>query len=568
MPLSNPYGAHSNSPTGPAKNTILAQRGGRLLKVLWLDRAFLEAYLVNNPHALIVYRRWFGDNNLDDIAGRVQAVLNSLRGFEDLVHVVETPWNEAWEGINNRIGEYRDATIEAAKRFKDARTDLLVCGGNWSVGTPYNDVTKGQFQDWEEWSPALEHLDFHGFHEYGPASVMDSVSITSTGKAVGPYVFRHQYVYDWLEKQGLPTPKIILSEFGIDAGGAGKGFRSLGLGVQAYMDQLAEAAPFLIANPHVLGALLYTVGSDDPAWNAFNLEGEDTFVNLLNHSFTPEPVKVSEWVAPQHVPSVVLGHYAPGTEFAEWVADPKNEHDPRDRQAFLRAFIEKREESAAVSAGSFGASDALAGGYPAFLLPTGPAPTDLPAATARRLGVPLFRILAVDAVESAGRPFGLPGRALIRFEAHRWLGQVPANRREAANRYFRVFNGVEQVDPTGQALLWQDLQSKNQAGRWQDLTLAASIARDCAFRNSSMGRFQILGDHAGVLDFPSAEEMLKAFNGSEAAQWRGFEAFIRSDRRLYTALVNGDAETFAWLYNGNVRVYSPLLIAHGWNGDH
>ena len=50
--LNNPYGCHSQALTGPAKNTMLAQRNGRILKLvspITLDRNFLEQMRANNP---------------------------------------------------------------------------------------------------------------------------------------------------------------------------------------------------------------------------------------------------------------------------------------------------------------------------------------------------------------------------------------------------------------------------------------------------------------------------------------------------------------------------------------
>ena len=573
MPLSNPYGAHSNAGTGPAKNTILSQRDGRLLKVLWLDREFLEQYRANNPDALIIYRHYFGDNNLQDVASRVNVVCCALGNFLDLVDVVETPWNECYQGVNAGIAQYRDATIESVARFKDFSPDLLVCGGNWSVGCPYNNVTKGEFQDWEAWAPALEHLDFHGFHEYGPTYVMQDVTYQrgpdGLPVAYGPYVFRFQYVYDWLEKQGLPTPKVILSEFGIDNGGAGKGFRSLDISVTDYMSQLGGAAPFLLHNPHVVGAVPFCCGQEDSdQWGTFDLAGEERFGKLLNYAFlVPEKANLhldSPGQPPAHKVTV-LASGNPDSEFAEWVATPGNDHDPRDRNSYYQAFLAKREESAGVMPGVFGVQDALAGGYPAFLLPDQTTEPSFAANTARKLHVPLYRVKAVEAVESSGRPFGLPGKALIRFEAHLWLARIPVNRRVWAAQNFRVVNGVEQVNLGGGR--WTPLQYQDQADRWESLELAVTISRQAAFDCTSMGRFQILGDNAAACGYLAAEAMLQAFGREEKAQWNGFVRFIQADRRLYQAFVTGDVDTFAYLYNGNPAVYSPLLIAHNWYGD-
>ena len=182
--------------------------------------------------------------------------------------------------------------------------------------------------------------------------------------------------------------------------------------------------------------------------------------------------------------------------------------------------------------------------------------------TAAKLGAAAHRIEAVKAVESAGMAFGAAGRALVRQEVHEWLPKAPQERSEWAHRVFRVQKGVEQVnDGAGN---WESVQAKEQAGRWQDLTLAAQIVGDLAFEWTSMGLFQILGMHHALFGYKNARNMLRAFSHSEKVQWRAFEQFIAADRALHKALVDGDAATFALRYNGRVKLYRQRLIDAGW----
>ena len=81
-----------------------------------------------------------------------------------------------------------------------------------------------------------------------------------------------------------------------------------------------------------------------------------------------------------------------------------------------------------------------------------------------------------------------------------------------------------------------------------------------------MGLFQVLGLHHNILQYDSAEDMLKAFSQNEGVQWRGFEDFITADQELHRSLIDGDVDTFAHIYNGNAKVYKPLLIKEGWFG--
>ena len=346
----------------PCENTALKQRDGRLLKVLTLDRSFLEQYRNNNPNALIIYRHYFSDDNLNDVAGRCNSIIDSLRGFDDVVDVVETPWNESHEGINNGIADYAQSTIDSVKRIKDAFPNMKVSGGHWSVGTPYDDILHGQFQDWHAWAPALAWIDYQGFHEYDHPSVMQNVNVDANGKATGAYVFRHALVYDWYEQQGLPTPPIILGEFGIDGGGGGKGWRKYGQGIVPYMDDLRTAAPHLIGNRHVLGATIFCVGQEDhTSWGSFDLAGVREFDGLLNEEF------MSENPAPTPVKYATNPVTTRVTEFSEWAGNPENKHVP-GTQEYLDAFIKNREANAGVETGTYNSMDAINGGFPLEML--------------------------------------------------------------------------------------------------------------------------------------------------------------------------------------------------------
>ena len=158
--------------------------------------------------------------------------------------------------------------------------------------------------------------------------------------------------------------------------------------------------------------------------------------------------------------------------------------------------------------------------------------------------------------------FGAPGRALVRQEVHEWLPKVAEERSEWAHGVFRLQQGVEQVNDGAGS--WESVQAQDQAGRWEDLTLAAQIVGDLAFEWTSMGLFQILGLHHALFGYANARNMLLAFSRSEKAQWHAFEQFIAADRVLHQALTDGDAATFALRYNGEVEPYRQRLIDASW----
>ena len=559
MPLSNPYGCHMNAMTGPAKNMALSQRNGRLLKVLTIDHDFLVQWRTNNPDGVVIYRRWFGDNNLDSWQGKCIELISDLKGNLDVVDVVETPWNETNEGINAGIAVYSQRTIQAAEYLRKNLPGIKVSGGHFSTGTPY-----GLFQDYQAFSPAFDHLDYLSLHEYDYPSVDSGITRDEAGWTAGYKVLRYRLMLGWSKTNNVDIPPIILSEFGYDAGGAGKGWKTSGSGITKYMDSLERVAKYLnedISSDDLLGAVIFCVGQEDEKdWGSFDMAGEVKFAALLNRKFepvviVPEPTAVN---SPQ-----------PDTEFSQWAGDDRNEHIPGTRE-YLNAFIAHREANSGVRSGTYGEQDALAGGFPKKMLDdidrTEAKPTDPIHFTARRLGVPPNRIDAIRQVESAGKSFGSPMKALIRFEAHLWLKRVSPDKKDWAKLNFRVVDGVEQIATHSSGSGWENLQNKDQDGRWNDLILAVTIDRENAFECTSMGLFQILGEHYKRLGYESAEEMLKSFSQSEGVQWKGFEDFVDSDTDLHRALVSGDARAFARLYNGirNVNIYSPRLIGAGW----
>ena len=324
------------------------------------------------------------------------------------------------------------------------------------------------------------------------------------------------------------------------------------------MDQARRIAPLLMADIAagiLAGAVFFCVGDDDGSgsWDAFELEGEQAFAQLLGQDFGG----AAAGAAPAAPKAATL--------WQEWYDTDGNEHVKEPPALQGAAFL---AHATAVTKAKVDIARALALGMPqavADALEKAPRGQDGPGyieLTAAKLGAAAQRIEAVKAVESAGMAFGAAGRALVRQEVHEWLPKAPEERSEWAHRVFRVQQGVEQVnDGAGN---WESVQAKDQAGRWEDLTLAAQIAGDLAFEWTSMGLFQILGLHHALFGYENARNMLRAFSRSEEAQWRAFEQFIDADRVMHQALADGDAATFALRYNGRVEPYRQRLIDAGW----
>ena len=571
--LNNPYGCHTQALTGPAKNTMLSQRNGRILKLvspITLDRNFLEQFRANNPDALIVYRHHFGDNNLDDVDGRARAIIESVTPVADIVDVCETGYNECNEGINDGIRDLAHAEIGIAYKIRQGVHGMKVGGGCFSVGTPYGDVTKGQFQDIEAYASAFGHLDYWMPHEYWDTHL--NLAQGSDGVLRGAKVLRYRYVVDWARDAGVTLPPIIIGEFGIDFGGAGKGFRSQGIAVGDYMDKARLIAPVFmqdIQDGTLAGVVFFCVGQQDPdSWGSFDLAGESAFTSMLSEQFGDIPAQLDSSATSQAKRS----DGPPASLWDEWYNTPGNEWVTQSLSSqgsefyyHVRAVTNDPYVSPAKLVPVYGMPQCV---YDAVLeWPNGRgSATDPATLTASQLGVPVSRIKAVQHVESTGRPFGSQGKALIRFEAHLWLDRIPEARLAWAAQAFRIRDGVEEVrlKVHGQ---WEKLHLLDQDKRWEALIMASVISHRIAFECTSMGMFQILGEHYKRLGYLSAENMLQILSQNEGAQWHGFEKFIESDTALHKALVDGDAQAFARLYNGETVDEGPYyraLLAAGW----
>ena len=181
--LSNPYGCHMQVLTGPAKNIALSQRGGRILKLvssITLDRGFIQQWRANNPGGMTIYRPYFGDNNLDQWRQRCDQLIGEVRPYLDLVDVVETPFNECNEGINDGISDLADAELKCIMYLHTTLPGVKISGGHFSTGTPY-----GFPQDYAAYARVFPYLDYFSLHEYD-APAVDSKILTTGGNGITP----------------------------------------------------------------------------------------------------------------------------------------------------------------------------------------------------------------------------------------------------------------------------------------------------------------------------------------------------------------------------------------------
>lgn len=162
-------------------------------------------------------------------------------------------------------------------------------------------------------------------------------------------------------------------------------------------------------------------------------------------------------------------------------------------------------------------------------------------AEARRLGVEPAALTAVVTVESGGRIFARIGERrepVIRFEGHYFDRLCPPGRQEEARRL-----GLASPDAGAVA------NPASQAARWGLLERAARIDRSAAYRSTSWGIGQVMGEHWHRLGFPSVEAMVAEARSGFSGQLRLMTLYIEH-AGLASALRERNWEAFARGYNG------------------
>lgn len=170
---------------------------------------------------------------------------------------------------------------------------------------------------------------------------------------------------------------------------------------------------------------------------------------------------------------------------------------------------------------------------------------------AKRLGVDLATIKAVNEVESRGEGFFEPGKPAILFERHIMHRQVRA--------FIAGFGGtLESIDLDLAELVTTlpNLVNPRPGGysggmaEYPRLARAKMINTEAAISSCSWGAFQIMGFHSARLGYPSAQAYADAMKVSEANHLDAFVRFIEADPALHKAMKARKWAKFAEIYNG------------------
>lgn len=160
---------------------------------------------------------------------------------------------------------------------------------------------------------------------------------------------------------------------------------------------------------------------------------------------------------------------------------------------------------------------------------------------ARSAGVEPAALLAVAEVESDGQVFARIGgrnEPLIRFEGHYFHRLLGEEKRDAA-----LHAGLASQHAGGVP------NPRAQEGRWKLLNRAAMIDRQAAWRSTSWGIGQVMGDHWEWLGYKSVDALVAEARSGAAGQVALMLRFI--EKSGMRDLLNAhDWERFALRYNG------------------
>jgi len=171
-------------------------------------------------------------------------------------------------------------------------------------------------------------------------------------------------------------------------------------------------------------------------------------------------------------------------------------------------------------------------------------------AAAKRLGVELAAVYAVNEVESLGEGFLGNGKPKILYERHvmhrllatpRNSGDDATLRQAHADQLATQYPHLVNTRPGGYA---------GGTAEHQRLSGARQLDATCAPEASSWGAFQVMGYHWQGLGYASIDDFTTRMATNEAEQFEAFVRFIEADPALHKTLKGKKWAQFAKLYNG------------------
>lgn len=239
------------------------------------------------------------------VVGRVYFETQDMRSADaDIAKVariaVANPWVDMWELWNEAHQDIGSATAYSniSIRFIDAMRAINKCAaiGSFSVGMP-------DLSYWPLFSPALRHAATHGatlaLHEYGGGSLGMEVGLEGFGPSLrGWYCLRYRRVLDWAKAAGVPMPKVVITESGIDDLSPNvmpptRGWQTARdmhpAGIGDYAKQAERYSLRLAEDERVIGWCDFGYASADPKWHAFDLSRDRAMFDRMKWAMAALP---------------------------------------------------------------------------------------------------------------------------------------------------------------------------------------------------------------------------------------------------------------------------------------
>lgn len=148
---------------------------------------------------------------------------------------------------------------------------------------------------------------------------------------------------------------------------------------------------------------------------------------------------------------------------------------------------------------------------------------------AKEFGLSYAKVKAVVLVESGSKAFDeKTGKIIIQFEPSWFKRKSP-------------------YSPSGK---WSVNKVDVQSKEWEAFNDAFSKNANAAMESTSVGLMQVMGFHWKLLGFKSVGAMWDYAKESAENQLRLGLMFIKSNKKMFDAISNGQWSTFAYYYNG------------------
>lgn len=317
--MASKIGLHLHSARGAALSARwTAELAPTVLKVLSDDLAALGPTIAEARArgALIIGRVYEGDQSLGNHGRFLSRVQSAARAY---------PLVDAWEGYNEAF------QTDAGSVRQRAALDLelvhaMEAIGRKAVVASYAVGNPPALEDWREYAAVIRAVaaggHLLGLHEYSAPAMQWGAGQNQAGGLTngqwvsidpatrpsvdGWFTLRYRKVAARLRVEGLPVPRMVITEAGLDDVqprpnvGARRGYKTYQgtpfwrhpvLG--DFADQVGWYADRLAEDPYMVGAVLYGVGDASGKWDDFDLatdaETSDRLLAVLGQRRAPAP---------------------------------------------------------------------------------------------------------------------------------------------------------------------------------------------------------------------------------------------------------------------------------------